>query len=469
MKPYVPNCAHDLFISYAHRDDRNWVAAFEKSLRETVSQRLGSDIVVWKDTRDIEAGQNFEDEIKSAVAQSAVMVALTSPSYLNSEWCRQERLAFGEQFKEIGGLESSRRFCVALKTPWENEGHKFFLPKIKQVRFYRASDDGDEYEFVPGTDDFKTAIRSLAAGVAECLRLQRRKCDRVFLGSPHDDCLHVWKQLGEELRALNYDVQPPSRRDAAFADELLKSEMKDTRLSVHLLGAAYDAFCERQILLAADSAHRLMFWVAPAPGASVDEQQSEIVASIRKGKRPRSDDAISLPDGWTLLDDRDPRRLIDEVLIALRPPKQQPLEPGDHINIYILHDATTAEDNRVATSLRDQMARQEKLTISVSRADLGSPGAVQERHERMMRSCDGMLLYRKAAPDAWLKQLAPEVILAEQLLKRGPLRSKAFLLPDTSGWGSLPNLSVIPYRPTFQLHDLEPFLAPLRERRDSNA
>ena len=50
MTAFVPGFENDLFISYAHEDDKRWVQAFEDELRDEVSRRLGLGISVWQDT-----------------------------------------------------------------------------------------------------------------------------------------------------------------------------------------------------------------------------------------------------------------------------------------------------------------------------------------------------------------------------------------------------------------------------------
>ncbi len=117
---------------------------------------------------------------------------------------------------------------------------------------------------------------------------------------------------------------------------------------------------------------------------------------------------------------------------------------------------------KVALDLKDQIARHEKMEVFVSRADLSSPTELKLWHENLLRSCDGVLLYRNAAPEGWWNQLAPEIILAERRFERQPMKSRAFLLPRPPSWEVGPDVKVIPYQSPFELAKLEPFLDPLR-------
>lgn len=463
MSGYVPGCENDLFISYAHADDLPWVQAFEKSLGEELSRRLGLGISVWQDGKRLRVGQNWQVEIELGVKEAAIFVAILSPSYRSSSWCADERGLFIQLFTPESPFETSNRFFKILKTPWENDGHKHFLAAIQSQDFFRREDGpAGDVEFLPGSDDFRKAVSTLAQSAAQTLRKLRRGREHVFVASPAAECRDVWDQLRAELTDQDYAVQPAGRLDRGFDDTLVRDEMDRALLSVHLLGAAYDPFVEHQIRLACELDQRLMFWLGPGADATSDASQKRLIKALSNGERPDRP-GVALPSGWMLLPpDVTPRRLIEEVLAALKPKRPaveaQPTAEGAS-RVYIVHDPTTEEDTRIASELRDQIVQREGLNVFLSRSDLPS---ADERHEKLMQTCEGVLLCRRAAPERWLRQTAPEVILAEKLLRRSPLKSRAFLVDDPVPWNGTPGLQVYPYGPQFRIGDLEPFLAPLR-------
>ncbi|HEY2289589.1 MAG TPA: toll/interleukin-1 receptor domain-containing protein [Thermoanaerobaculia bacterium] len=417
MSGFVPGFENDLFISYAHADDSAWVQVFEKSLGEELSRRLGIRVSVWQDGKRLRFGQNWQTEIETGVQRSAVFVAVLSPSYEISDWCSRERRCFMNLFGSWNLSETSTRFFKVLKTPWENDGHRHFLPTIQTLDFFRREDGpGGDVEFLPGTDDFRKAIGSLARAIAQTLRRLRRERERVFVASPAEDCLDAWKQLQEELRNQGYDVQPPGRRDDAFADDLIRGEMEHALLSVHLLGSAYDPFTERQIRIAADLEQQgLMVWVWIKPGAeaAADTDQARLIKILGAGWRPDRPDT-ALPSNWMLLRDLPPRRLIDETLASLKPrftSLPQPFSAGAS-HTYI--ETNTQEETRIASEPQGQIVQRMGLNIARSTSPMTD-----------------LLEQLKSLPEAWFEELvfrfdsngavsarsAPQAIRAVDLLR----------------------------------------------------
>jgi hypothetical protein len=461
MAAFVPKFENDLFISYAHEDDRRWVQAFEDELRDEVSRRLGLGISIWQDTERIRAGQNWQAAIRQGIKESAAFLAIISPRYQNSRWCQLERAEFQAQFA-ANQFDTSGRFFKAVKTPWPENGHRLFLEAIQDVEFFKEDEDGSR-EFTPGSKEFKRAVRKTADGVEPLLRRMRRANQRVHVAWPVDECFVAWEQLSDELRSKGFDVQPTGPRDASFSERLLMEDMDRAVMSVHLLGSVYDPFSERIAMLAADAEHQMIFWLASGAETTADERQKALINAIRTGVRP-DNPAREWPHGWSLIADAGIRKFIDAVVTKLRP--QPPVAPvpisADLPTIYIVHDPTTAADTAVALELKEQIGRTERMEVFVSRADLPSPTDLKLWHENLLRSCDGVLLYRNAAPEGWWNQLAPEVILAERRFEREPITSRAFLLPKAPAWEVGPDVKVIRYNSPFHISDLEPFLDPLR-------
>ena len=95
---YVPGFRYDLFISYAQADNSDaWVEKFQTQLIGELVRLLGrplSEKTVFLDKLRLQVAQSYPDELDKAARESALLVALLSPSYVTSDWCNRERQVF---------------------------------------------------------------------------------------------------------------------------------------------------------------------------------------------------------------------------------------------------------------------------------------------------------------------------------------------------------------------------------------
>ena len=100
--PYVPSYAHDIFVSYAQVDDLSdddgvdgWVTTLIKRLRNRLAQLLGrqDNFSLWCD-HHLSHHVNITPEIMGTLENTATLVVVFSPGYLESPWCKRERETF---------------------------------------------------------------------------------------------------------------------------------------------------------------------------------------------------------------------------------------------------------------------------------------------------------------------------------------------------------------------------------------
>ena len=87
---YVPGYDNDLFVSYAHGDDRDWINRLLDRLEPAVKQRLGLKPSIWIDSDELRRSRDFSKEIPDSVKSSAVFLLLASPTYIRSRYCVDE-------------------------------------------------------------------------------------------------------------------------------------------------------------------------------------------------------------------------------------------------------------------------------------------------------------------------------------------------------------------------------------------
>lgn len=109
---------HDVFISYAHIDDERdpldgrWVTDFVEDLTSALNSfGYFDELRIYRDTRNLEAGQKLE-ELRRKVQASAVFLGILSPNYVRRDWTIREFNCF----QEVAG--NSNRTILVQKMPF---------------------------------------------------------------------------------------------------------------------------------------------------------------------------------------------------------------------------------------------------------------------------------------------------------------------------------------------------------------
>lgn len=99
-----------LFISYAHIDNlpltpeqQGWITRFHTTLEALLSMRIGGKAEIWRDEK-LQGNDVFADEITAQFPQTALLISILTPRYLNSEWCAREVHEFCQSAEQNGGV-----------------------------------------------------------------------------------------------------------------------------------------------------------------------------------------------------------------------------------------------------------------------------------------------------------------------------------------------------------------------------
>jgi hypothetical protein len=172
---------YDAFVSFSHIDDRSpsaepgCVTAFCNALNIWLSQRLGRDATIWRDNR-LSGQCVFDDTIREAIENSAVLLVLFSAGYAGSEYCAKEREWFAKGGTKIGDqcrVLTIRLVNIPFQT-WPKElqgcvGFDFFSPPSDR--------DRTGYPLRPKDGAFDTAVQNVVNGVEAVLDSIRREPD----------------------------------------------------------------------------------------------------------------------------------------------------------------------------------------------------------------------------------------------------------------------------------------------------
>jgi len=82
---------YDLFISYSRRDNqRKQVAALADQIKATLHAFADRELQVFFDVREIQGMDDWRHKIQSTLRESHLFLAVLSPNYLTSPYCRSE-------------------------------------------------------------------------------------------------------------------------------------------------------------------------------------------------------------------------------------------------------------------------------------------------------------------------------------------------------------------------------------------
>jgi hypothetical protein len=141
---YVTGYKHDVFISYAHLDNKpylesepGWVSQLVKLLHTRLAQELGTDdIDIWMDYR-LQGKDAVTPAITEALAGSALLLFVVSNGYLNSPWCGQELASFLKTSVGDRSTGSYPRLFMVQRTKTDRFGLPEALQDLIGYRFWK--------------------------------------------------------------------------------------------------------------------------------------------------------------------------------------------------------------------------------------------------------------------------------------------------------------------------------------------
>jgi hypothetical protein len=192
--PVVPGFTHDLFVSYAHlnnrplsTEDRGWVTEFVETLRNLLEQQ-SRDFTLWEDKRLV-SGELWDETIPEAVQSSAVLLVVFSPSWIDSSYCRKElelfrgqrHPAFGWQVRDSGRAFSRIQGLVLQNVPLEQ-----WPPELKAATPVRFATGTIAFLSKPARTDMKDPYFQESVKIAESVwatieAMRKPKQDRTAI------------------------------------------------------------------------------------------------------------------------------------------------------------------------------------------------------------------------------------------------------------------------------------------------
>lgn len=231
---------NDIFISYHHSSNHNaWVTNFRNILQARLEQLRGTKCNVFM----YEDGRRDHEELKPHLTQtikaSRILVAIISPGYLNSYYCRLERDTFLANRGDHNTLVRIDKLHMPPPPVPPELAKRIAFPFYKYDRNSRVSRDIN-----PKSDIFYTQINDLAHhlidkldGIAE----YKDRSNTIYLANTSREMIPLREELRRELLQQKFNVYPPYRLGGTEAAISAQAHdfMKQSLISIHLVGSDY--------------------------------------------------------------------------------------------------------------------------------------------------------------------------------------------------------------------------------------
>jgi hypothetical protein len=227
-----------VFISYAHRDNLDgWVSKLKKKLTEKLNPFLSGRAEVWFDDR-IAPGVYFKDEIQQKLKETAIFVAVVSPSYLDSEFSIIHEL---DWFQNRGGKE----VIQLLKVPLEKD-QGLLLPESDYKVLYDEK-DGHLLDGKP----LDRGLDEVVSAMTKRLRELWESRPKLYVAQlSHEQLKPRWNGLKERLHSEGYAILPKGILPPRVPDGRIREWLEGARLSIHLDNVLDDPLARRQLEIA---------------------------------------------------------------------------------------------------------------------------------------------------------------------------------------------------------------------------
>ena len=443
------------FISYAQLDNkpltpdqRGWVTQFHATLETMLSQRLGEEARIWRDSK-LTGDDVFADEIVQQFPKTALLISILSPRYLRSEWCKRELDAFCDAALKTGGVAvgNKSRIVKVVKTPLEVDSP---LPAPVQrtlgYDFYSLDQEkGVPQELDPAFGDlarqqFLKKLTSLAWDLAECLHqlaqvqpTDAAAADRprpvIFLAECGHDLRDAREHLATELQMHGYEVLP-ARHLSSSEEELvpeLNALFERCALAVHLVGSSVGpvpdgasgiSLVMLENHLAAERCRqgrlRRIIWLPEGVKGVRAEQQAFIDALQRDS---------ALQYGADLLRG-DIEGLKGAIFLAMHE-LEAPLAPAaiaaqGQDKRQVVHILMTEADRAACVPLI-KLLRAKGLQVTIP-VFVGDARSLRAANAELQSNCDAVIIFYGCGDGVWMFH------------KRGELRKRAVAGPGRPEW-----------------------------------
>ena len=444
---------NDLFISYAHIDnagfteiEKGWIDLLHEALNWRLPQLMGGPVKIWRD-RKLGGNDVFTETILIELANSAILITVISPRYLQSLSCRDELDGFFGAADQSVGLRigDKHRVFKVVKTYVPLEKHPAELRDMLGYEFYAVDKESGrfrEYDNEIGPKGEKDKrywekFEDLAQDICLLLKLMGREStpsaavsdgSTIYLAETTLDLQEERDKVKRELLQHGHLVLPDKSlpQDGPSLKQVVRDYLKRSRLSVHLIGDYYGTIPEMETEC---SVVRLQEELAVERG---DDAQFSRLIWMPPGLQPKEprqqkfvlelQNSFSSHNGSELLQ----VKLEDLKTIIQTKLTQKPKAPiavskqGEASRIYLICDQSDVDE---VGPLQDYLFAQgyEVILPLVE----GTEAEVFQDHKDNLLLCDAVLIFQGRASEGWLRMKLRELLKLPGYGRTTPLLGKA--------------------------------------------
>lgn len=476
---------NDIFISYAHADNRDplgdgWITLFHRCLEVRLQELTGvhkgpAAPSIWRDPK-LAGNDEFGDLLVERAQRAALLVSVVSPTYVNQPWCEKEIKVFCEAAIKGLGLTvgpHKKRVIKVIKDVVERERHPEALQTQLGFPFYRideATKAPQPFTLLKGdenTASAKIVIDNLARAILDTLKAINEGIagatpaaapavaagpapaaataaagPTVYLAETHFSLDDVRQQVRNELSDRGCTVLPagdlPVRHPKAFEDAV-RQDLARCALSIHMVGperglmlpgSAEDTVA-LQDRFAAERAPAGLFrllWLPPELAVSeADPAQKAFVERLERAPlAAASAELVRAPL----------HQLVEQIHATLERQRRAaeappPRAADDHL-LPVLYVISHPLDDALTQSLEEQLFGDGESCSILSSARDGSDEERADLHRKNMANCDAVLIVIGAASGAWKDAQLAEAIKAVQARGGRKVPIRVYVGPPTA-------------------------------------
>jgi len=448
---------HDIFISYAHLDDRSpfgdekgWIDLLHERLSVLVSQALGYELRIWRDGHNLQGNDELPGAIGAGVTQSLLLVPIISPRYVQSEWCNREIEAFhtSEPSTQVAAPGFRSRVFKVIKTPLPDHlrclepepvrnliGYQFFGEDETDGQLHEFSSDPKDksywtmlnrlvsditktlidLKYSPSSRPVAVPVPSLVAAPAVTTAVAAPNGANVgklvYLAETTSDLTKERELVRDELRQRGHGVLPEQKlplEEMKQTEAAVRAGLARCALSVHLVGTRYGSTPEddaRSVVriqeqlaaerAAADSGFLRLLWMPPGLLTPALEISDE------RQKAFIADLQTRVTAGAELLQ-MSVEDLKTRIIEKLNPPATTLTRTSRHSRLKQVYLICENGDRSLVRPLKEYLFKQNFEVITW--LDEGAADKLMEYHHKNLRECDAALIYFGSGDEPWVRK-----------------------------------------------------------------